>query len=61
MIHEYIPQPMTGTFNLLDVTSTIYSGLKQWYEVGFTTASSVTSTYPFIRLKLGSELQFTSP
>ena len=51
-VHDYIPIPITGTFNLLDSSSTIYSGLKQWYEVAFTSASAVTSTYPFIHLKL---------
>lgn len=54
IIHEYIPQPMSGTFNLLDPTSTIYSGLKQWYEIGFSASLATTSPYPFIKLKLSS-------
>lgn len=45
---------MTGSFNLLDATSTIYSGLKQSYEVGFSTALATTSSYPFIKFKLNS-------
>ena len=52
---------MTGTFNLLDATSTIYSGLKQWYEIGFSSSTGTTSEYPFIKLKLSSELQFADP
>lgn len=43
---------MSGTFNLLDPDGIMYSGLKQWYNVGFVSNIATTSTYPFVRLKL---------
>ena len=52
---------MTGTFNLLDSALKIYSGLHQWYEIQFITAAVKTSAYPFVRLKLNSDLIFSSP
>ena len=58
---NYIPKPMSGSFNFLDSASMMYSGLKQWYEVAFTSSSATTSTYPFIRLKLSPELKFARP
>lgn len=54
LVHEYIPKPMTGGFNLLDSSLTLYSGLKQWYSITFTAATASTSAYPFIHLKLSS-------
>jgi hypothetical protein len=32
IVNNYIPQVMSGAFNLLS-GATIYSGLKQWYEI----------------------------
>lgn len=61
MNHEYIPKHMTGGFNLLDSTLTIYSGIKQWYQVTFTAATASTSAYPFIHLKLSPKMKFASP
>jgi hypothetical protein len=62
MNHDYIPKPMTGGgFNLLDSSLTLYSGLKQWYQITFTAATASTSAYPFIHLKLNPDLKFTTP
>ncbi len=52
---------MTGSFTLLDPDGTIYSGLKQWYNIGFFTNIAITSTYPFLRFKLSPEMIFASP
>lgn len=43
---------MTGTFSLIDPNGVMYSGLKQWYNVGFFTNIATTSAYPFLRFKL---------
>jgi len=49
----YIPQPITSSaFILLDSAGIIYSGLKQWYEIDFTTTNALTSAYPYVRLIL---------
>ena len=50
---------MMGTFNLLDTT--IYAGLKQWYMITFDSSSALTSSYPFVRLKLRNDLKFARP
>lgn len=53
MLITYIPQPITSSaFNLLDSAGIIYSGLKQWYEIRFTTTNAITSAYPYIRFIL---------
>jgi hypothetical protein len=61
MINNYVPQPMTGSFNLLASDMTIYAGLKQWYSVEFDSPIGTTSTYPFIRFKLNNDLKFSRP
>jgi hypothetical protein len=52
---SYIPQPITSSaFDLIDILGVIYSGLKQWYEIGFTTTNALTSAYPYVRLILSN-------
>lgn len=57
---HYIAKPiMSSSFVFLETD--IYSGLEQWYSIGFANTNSTLSDYPFMRFILANGLSFTDP
>jgi hypothetical protein len=56
---KYVPQALVGYFDFIE--SIPYAGLEQWYSISFSNAAVTVSTYPYILLKLDSNLIFANP
>lgn len=59
MFLTYTPQQLIGYYSFAE--NIVYGGLEQWYSVSFMNSFASVSTYPFIRVTLDSNMDFSTP
>jgi hypothetical protein len=55
----YQPQQLIGYFEFIELI--VYAGLAQWYSISFATPLVTVSSYPYLRISLSSNMQFSLP